>query len=266
MHEIELVSLDAIKPNPRNAHTHPKKQIRQIADNIGTFGFTVPVIIDETSTLLAGHCRFEAAKLRGLKKIPAIRLRGLSEAKKRALLLADNKIAENAGWDRERLAIELPELTELLIAESLDISITGFEPVEIDTLVSDFEESAADPADDIQADWLSLAPVSQPGDVWQLGPHRLLCGDARDTVNLDRLLGDEQAAMAFLDPPYNVKIASVVGRGRTKHSEFAMASGEMSRQEFVGFLSETPRQRGNSFSRGSRPLCLHRLATPWRAA
>jgi hypothetical protein len=236
MHEIELICLDAIKPNPRNAHTHSKKQIGQIADSIDAFGFTVPVIIDETSTLLAGHGRFEAAKLRGLKKIPAIRLRGLSKAKKWALLLADNKIAESAGWDRERLAIELPELTELLIAESLDISITGFEPVEIDTLVSDFEESAADPADDIQADWLSLAPVSQPGDAWQLGPHRLLCGDARDMVTLDRLLGDEQAAMAFLDPPYNVKIASVVGRGRIKHREFAMASGEMSRPDYVGFL------------------------------
>jgi DNA modification methylase len=260
MHEIELICLDAIKPNPRNAHTHPKKQIRRLADNIGTFGFTVPVIIDETSTLLAGHCRFEAAKLSCLEQIPAIRLRGLSEAKKRALLLADNKIAEGAGWDRERLAIELPELTELLIAESLDISITGFEPVEIDTLVSDFEESATDPADDIQADWLSLAPVSQPGDVWQLGPHRLLCGDARDTVNLDRLLGDEQAAMAFLDPPYNVKIASVVGRGRTKHSEFAMASGEMSRQEFVGFLSES---LGNAATH-SCAGAVHYVCIDWR--
>lgn len=260
MHEIELICLDAIKPNPRNAHTHSKKQIGQIADSIDAFGFTVPVIIDETSTLLAGHGRFEAAKLRGLKKIPAIRLRGLSEAKKRALLLADNKIAENAGWDRERLAIELPELAELLIEESLDISITGFEPVEIDTLLSDFEESAADPADDIQADWLSLAPVSQPGDVWQLGPHRLLCGDARDTVNLDRLLGDEQAAMAFLDPPYNVKIASVVGRGRTKHSEFAMASGEMSRQEFVGFLSES---LGNAATH-SCAGAVHYVCIDWR--
>ena len=97
MHEIEHICLDAIKPNPRNAYTHPKKQIRRLADNIGAFGFTVPVIIDETSTLLAGHGRFEAAKLRGLNKIPVIRLRGLSEAKKRALLLADNKIAESAG-------------------------------------------------------------------------------------------------------------------------------------------------------------------------
>ena len=157
---------------------------------------------------------FEAAKLLGLERIPAIRLHGLSEAQKRVLLIADNKIADNAGWDFERLAIELPELAELLIAESLDISITGFEPAEIDQLVSDFEDDAADPADDIQADWLSLAPVSRPGDLWQLGPHRLLCGDARDTGNLDRLLGDEQAAMAFLDPPYNVRVRSVVGRGR----------------------------------------------------
>jgi DNA modification methylase len=201
-----------------------------------------------------------ASRPRNFSVSRAIRLRGLSEAKKRALLLADNKIAESAGWDRERLAIELPELAELLIAESLDISITGFEPVEIDTLVSDFEESATDPADDIQADWLSLAPVSQPGDVWQLGPHRLLCGDARDPVNLDRLLGDEQAAMAFLDPPYNVKIASVVGRGRTKHSEFAMASGEMSRQEFVGFLSES---LGNAATH-SCAGAVHYVCIDWR--
>jgi ParB-like chromosome segregation protein Spo0J len=163
MRTIEYVSPAAIKPNPRNAHTHSKKQIEQIARSIDAFGFTVPVIIDETSTLLAGHGCFEAAKLRGLEEIPAIRLRGLSEAKKRALMLADNKIAENAGWDRERLAIELPELADLLIQENLDISITGFEAVEIDTLVSDFEERTADPADDIQADWLSLAPASQRG-------------------------------------------------------------------------------------------------------
>ena len=137
MHEIELVSLDALKPNPRNARTHSKKQIREIADSIGAHGFIVPVLIDEDLMLLAGHGRREAAKLRGLKQIPAIRLHGLSEAQKRALLIADNKIAENAGWDRKRLAVELPELAELLIEESLDISITGFEPVEIDLLVSD---------------------------------------------------------------------------------------------------------------------------------
>jgi DNA modification methylase len=260
MHDIELVRVDAIKPNPRNAHTHSKKQIEQIAKSIDAFGFTQPVIIDEASNLLAGHGRLGAAKLRGLKEIPAIRLRGLSEAKKRALLLADNKIAENAGWDRERLAIELPELTELLNAENLDISITGFEAVEIDALMSDFEESTEDPADDIQADWLSASHVSHPGDVWQLGPHRLLCGDARDAANLDRLIGHKQAAMAFLDPPYNVKIGSVVGRGRTKHREFAMASGEMSREEFVEFLIET---LGNAAAH-SRSGAVHYVCIDWR--
>jgi DNA modification methylase len=260
MHGIQFVSPDALKRNPRNARTHSKKQIRQIADSIGAYGFTVPVLIDENSMLLAGHGRLEAAKLLGLKRIPAIRLHDLSEAKKRALMLADNKIAENAGWDRERLAIELPELAELLIEESLDISITGFEPVEIDQLVSDFEENTADPADTIRTDWLSLAPVSQPGDVWQLGPHRLLCGDARQAANLNRLLGDEQAAMAFLDPPYNVKVGSVVGRGRTRHDEFAMASGEMSRQEFVGFLSDT---LGNAATH-SRAGAVHYVCMDWR--
>ena len=260
MHAIHYVSPDALTPNPRNARTHSKKQIRQIADSIVAHGFTAPVLTDENSMLLAGHGRVEAAKLLGLQTIPAITLIGLSEAKKRALLLADNKIAENAGWDRERLAIELPELSELLIEESLEISITGFEPVEIDQLVSDFEENASDPADVVESDWVSVTPVSQPGDLWQLGPHRLLCGDARKALDLDRLLGRERAAMGFLDPPYNVKIGSVVGRGRTKHSEFAMASGEMSRQEFVGFLVETI---GNAATY-SREGALHFTCMDWR--
>ena len=260
MHSVQYVSPDALKPNPRNARTHSKKQIEQIANNIDVYGFTVPVLIDENSMLLAGHGRLEAAKLRGLKRIPAITLRGLSEAQKRALLVADNKIAENAGWDRERLAIELPELAELLIEESLDISITGFEPVEIDQLVSDFEENTADPADSIRTNWLSSAPVSQPGDIWQLGPHRLLCGDAREAGNLNRLLGDEQAAMALLDPPYNVKVGSVVGRGRTKHDEFAMASGEMSRQEYVGFLIETLSNAATYSCAGA----VHYVCMDWR--
>ena len=140
MHEIEFVRVDTLRPNPRNAHTHSKKQTHQIADSIVACGFATPVLIDENSMLLAGHGRLGAAKLLGLEKIPAIRLRGLSEAQKRVLLIADNKIAENAGWDRERLAIELPELADLLIAENLDISITGFDAVEIDTLISDFED------------------------------------------------------------------------------------------------------------------------------
>jgi DNA modification methylase len=262
MHSIEYVlsNVDAIKPNPRNARTHSKKQLDQIDKSVDACGFVAPVLIDENSMLLGGHGRLLVAKRRGLKTIPAIRIRGLSEAKKRALLLADNKIADNAGWDRERLALELPELAELLIEESLDISITGFEPAEIDQLVSDFESNTEDPADSLDTAWLSLAAVSEPGDIWQLGPHRLMCGDARQLANLTRLLGDEQAAMAFLDPPFNVRIKSIVGRGRTKHAEFAMASGEMSRQQFVQFLIKT---LGNAASH-SRAGAVHYVCMDWR--
>ena len=200
MQQIDLISLGAIKPNPRNARTHSRKQIGQIADSIKAFGFLVPVLLDENSTILGGHGRIEAAKLLGLEEVPVIRVDGLSEPQKRALRLADNKIAANAGWDRNRLAIELPELTELLVEDNLDISVTGFETPEIDQLIIDFEERSDDPADEIESSWLSEEPVTQSGDLWQLGSHRLLCGDARRSADLDRLLGDEQAAMASLDP------------------------------------------------------------------
>ena len=148
-----LLSIQQIKPNARNARTHSKVQIRQIAESIKAFGFGAPVLVDETLTLIAGHGRLRAAELLGLQEIPAVELHGLSAAQKRALALADNKIGDNAGWDRERLAIELPELAELLIEESLDISITGFAPAEIDQLQVDFEDDASDPGDEIDTGW-----------------------------------------------------------------------------------------------------------------
>ena len=165
MHQIKWVSPHGLKPNPRNARTHSKKQIRQIADSIVAFGFVVPLVAEENGMILLGHGRLAAAILLGLSKVPVIVLEGLSEAKKRALLLADNKITENAGWDRKRLYIELPELAELLIEEGLDISITGFEPVEIDQIAIDFEENASDPSDTIESEWLAATVVSKPGDI-----------------------------------------------------------------------------------------------------
>jgi DNA modification methylase len=166
-----------------------------------------------------------------------IGVHGLSEGKRRALAIADNKIVDNAGWDREVLAIELPELAEVLVVEGLDISITGFAPVEIDQLTADFEEDSSDPADAIDPEWAKTTPVTKPGDLWELGNHRILCGDARGAEDLARLMGGTQAAMAFLDPPYNVRVRDIVGRGRVKHTEFAMASGELSRTDFVAFLN-----------------------------
>ena len=260
MHQIKWVSPHALKSNSRNARTHSKKQIRQIADSVLAFGFVVPIVVDENNTILLGHGRLEAAILLGLSEVPVIVLEGLSETKKRALLLADNKITENAGWDRKRLYIELPELSELLIAEGLDISITGFEPVEIDQIAIDFEEDTSDPADTVESEWLAASVVSKPGDIWELGEHRLSCGDARNAGDIDRLMSGKTAAMAFLDPPYNVRVKSVVGRGRIKHAEFAMASGEMSPSEFTAFLEET---LGNA-ARVSRDGAVHFVCMDWR--
>jgi DNA modification methylase len=259
LHQIKWVSPHALKPNPRNVRIHSKKQIRQIADSIVAFGFVVPIVVDENDTILLGHGRFAAAIDLNLSKVPVIVLEGLSEAKKRALLLADNKITANAGWDRKRLAVELPELTELLIEEGLDISITGFEPVEIDQIAIDFEEDTSDPADTVESEWLA-ASVSKPGDIWSLGEHRLLCGDARNVDDLDRLMSGQRAAMGFLDPPYNVRIRGVVGRGQVRHSEFAMASGEMSRTDFTAFLEETL----GTAARVSREGAVHFVCMDWR--
>jgi DNA modification methylase len=259
MHQIKWVSPHALKPNPRNARTHSKKQIRQIADSILAFGFVVPLVVDETNTTLLGHGRLAAAIDLDLNEVPVIVLEGLSDVKKRALLLADNKITENAGWDRKRLSIELPELAELLIEEGLDISITGFAPVEIDQIAIDFEEDTSDPADTVESEWLAASAVSKPGDIWELGEHRLSCGDARCVDDLDRLMSGEMAAMGFLDPPYNVRVRSVVGRGRIKHAEFAMASGEMSSSEFTAFLEDT---LGNA-ARASRDGAAHFVCMDW---
>src|SRR5436190_219228 len=257
---MKCISVDALKPNARNARTHSKKQIRQIADSIAAFGFLVPILIDEGGLVIAGHGRYAAAKLLGLAQVTVIEVQGLSEAKRRALALADNKIGENAGWDREILAAELPELAEILVVEGLDVSITGFSAIEIDQLAVDFEEDASDPHDAMDPEWLTAAPVSKPGDLWELGSHRLLCGDARNADHVAQLMRGTHASMAFLDPPYNVRVRDIVGRGQVKHTEFAMASGELSRSDFVGFLKSTLAQAAAV----SRDGAVHYVCMDWR--
>ena len=255
-----VVPIDQIRPHPRNARTHSKKQVRQIAASIRALGFAAPILIDENKILIAGHGRLEAAKSLGMSSIPAIVISGLSDAKKRALLLADNRIAQSAGWDRELLAIELAALPELLVEDDLDISVTGFEPAEIDALHADFEDASADPADEIDDSCLDGPAVTQCGDIWQLGKHRLLCGDARNSDDLRRLLDGERAHMAFLDPPYNVAVGSVMGRGAVKHDEFAMASGEMSRAAFIAFLNQTLGAAAKASVNGA----VHYTCMDWR--
>ena len=228
--------VDALTPYAQNARTHSEKQIRQIADSIKIFGWTNPVLVDSTGGVIAGHGRIEAAKLLGMEKVPTIRLEDLTEAEVRAYVIVDNKLAENAGWDRELLAIEFQGLLELDL--DFDITITGFEMPEIDILIGDLDaDEEDDPADEVPE--VSDGPaITQPGDIWCIGKHRFLCGDALNPVSYGRLLDGAQAQMIFTDPPFNVKIEGhVSGLGKVKHREFAMASGEMTEDEFTAFLA-----------------------------
>ncbi len=231
------MAVSQLRPNAQNARSHTKKQIRQIADSITRFGWVVPIVVDESTKILAGHGRYHAAKLLGLKQVPVVVLSGLSEADKRLFTLADNKIAINAGWDRELLAQEFASLMELLPNFSLDINLTGFEPFEIDSIQADLVDAEHDPSDDVPAP--ELQAVARLGETWLLGNHRLVCGDVRDGKVLQQLMGRCKAAMTFTDPPYNVRVKDIQGRGRIKHREFAAASGEMSKVAFTEFLVAT---------------------------
>ena len=256
--DVELIAISDLKPWARNARTHSKKQVRQIAESIETFGFTNPVLIDERRTILAGHGRVEAARLLGRDEVPCLRLDYMSEDEKRAYVLADNKLALNAGWDEDLLAAELGALVSADL--DFDVSITGFSIPEIDgVLASVAPEDPGDPEDDLLPG--ETASRVRDGDVWQLGPHRLVCGDALDGKVVERLMGGELARMVFSDPPYNVKIDGHVGNsGRIQHREFAMASGEMTVSEFTGFLERAFRNMADRSVDGS----IHYLCMDWR--
>ena len=248
-----------LRPYSRNARTHTPKQIAEIAASIKSFGFNNPVLIDNDNGIVAGHGRVEAAKLLGLATVPTIRLEHLSDAQKRAYILADNKLAEKAGWDREILAIELQNLMAFEL--DFDISVTGFEMPEIDVLISDLEykPQKADPADAVPV--VTGPAVTRLGDIWQIGPHRLICGDATKRETYAQLLDGETAQMVFTDPPYNVRIdGHVSGLGKVKHREFAMASGEMTEAEFAGFLKLVFANLVEASVDGS----IHFVAMDWR--
>src|SRR6267378_7176492 len=235
--QIKYVSPDELRPYAGNARTHSKKQIRQVADSIERFGFTNPVIVSVDREVIAGHGRLAAAKLLGLTSLPVVILTNMTEADRRAYVIADNKLAELAGWDRDILAIELQFLQE---AQFEDIEVTGFSLGEIDTILDEASEKRPQepgPEDETPAKPIE-GFVSRRGDLWVLGNHRLLCGDARATLDYERLLGGQLADLVVTDPPFNVEIdGHVSGLGKVKHREFAMASGEMSKREFTDFLS-----------------------------
>lgn len=237
-HSIVDRAITSLKPYSRNARTHSKKQIRQIASSIERFGFVNPVLISDEGEIVAGHGRVEAAKILGLESVPTLALSHLSEVERRAYVLVDNKLALNAGWDKELLALELQGLIDL----DFDVDLTGFSLAEIDFTLDEAREAkpdARDASDDLIPE-RSGPMVSARGDMWQLGRHRLICGDAQDAQTFQLLMRDERADLVFTDPPYNVKIdGHVCGLGNVRHREFAFASGEMSESDFTRFLSVT---------------------------
>lgn len=251
--KVTYRDLQSLVPDPRNARTHPKRQIEQIVASIRAFGFTNPILADPEGVIIAGHGRLRAAKELGLATVPVIELADLSEPEKKALRLADNKIALNAGWDTEILKLELADLA--LPEIDIDLGLTGFSSGEIDVVLAE-----ADDPDDEVIPAVPESPRVRPGDIWQLGEHRVACGDGRDRDFLARLVGDgARIDCAFLDPPYNVKInghANAKGR----HREFAMASGEMKEAEFRSFLSDTL----GACASVSREGAVHFVCMDWR--
>jgi DNA modification methylase len=253
--QIEEMPTNQLKRNTRSPRKHPDKQIVMLARNIDTFGFLVPCLIDEQNRLLTGMARLRAAERLGMKTVPVIRVQHLSDAEKRAFIVADNKLSEPGTWDLDILRSELQFFTDLNI--DFDFSVLGFETGEVDVIL----EVAADVADDDAGEASHPQAVSCVGDLWQLGQHRIYCGDALATSSYEALLQGERARLVFTDPPYNVCISGHVGgAGHVQHREFAMASGEMAVDEFAMFLTKTVENLAANSLDGS----LHYLCMDWR--
>ena len=239
-YEVIQTAIDTLRPAKANARVHSKKQLKQIARSIQRYGFNAPVLVGDDGEIIAGHGRVEAAKLLDLKTVPTICLAHLNDIERRAYLIADNKIALNASWDQELLASEV----QALVDHGIEIEDTGFTITEADILLEEASEAMPSAQKKTQAEdrlpAVESAAVTRMGDVWQLGRHRLVCGDARDPQAYAALLEDETVDLVFTDPPYNVKIdGNVCGKGSITHREFAFASGEMSTSEFTQFLHES---------------------------
>jgi len=253
--------IEALKPDPANARLHSRKQIRQIARSIATFGFNVPILIDRDDKVIAGHGRLLACRELGRSEVPTLCLDHLTPAQARAFMIADNRLSEIATWDDRLLAEQLKDLS--LLGLDFSLEVTGFEMGEIDLRIASLEdmpEPADDPAD-VLPEPSPGPPVSKIGDLWLLGRHRVLCGNALDPAAFAALMGEERAAMVFCDPPYNVPIdGHASGLGAIHHRPFPMASGEMDKTAFTAFLSQACRNLAAFSARGS----IHFICMDWR--
>ena len=260
---VEYVDIQNIKIYASNAKMHDDKQIQQIAKSIEQFGFNNPLLVDENYELIAGHGRLEAAKLLKMSSVPIIRLTHLSSAEKKAYRIADNKLTENGRWNEDLLKLEFSEIEKLCFDTNEDFSldITGFSMPEIDLII----QGAPKPSKiDAELNSLPYVPedelISEPGDVWLLGSHRIICGDSLKAETFDTLMQGKKASMIFTDPPYDLPVKNICGQGKIKHKEFAFASGEMNEQEFVDFLKNSMKNLAENSVSGS----VHYICMDWR--
>ncbi len=201
---LEYRAVDALIPYIRNAKQHPDAQVAQIAASIREFGWGSPILVDASNNVIAGHGRLLAARKLGMNEVPVISLDHLTDTQRRALILADNKIGENASWENDLLGLELAELKDA----GFDLGLTGFSSEEWDALIAGEETSEDGLTDDDAVPEVTENPISRTGDIWLLGEHKLICGDATKPEDYQALLGDELVDMTFTDPPYNVNYAN----------------------------------------------------------
>lgn len=262
MTDLSIAYLDpaSLIPDPRNARVHSPKQIEQLAASIDQFGFNAPILIDGARRVLAGHGRLEAARKLKLRRVPTVGIEHLTEAQRRAFMIADNRLSELSEWNTEILALELEEI--IALDDPLEITATGFDSAKVDALIEERHKPAAaeDPADR-PVDPASVEQVARLGDLWLLGRHQLFVGNALERESYQALLGRAKAEMVFIDPPFNVPIAgNVSGLGKAKHREFVMASGEMSDTQFTAFLRTACTRLIEASSDGS----IHFICMDWR--
>lgn len=257
--QIETLPVSSLVPHGQNPRQHSRRQIRQIAESIRTFGFKVPVLVDASNRLVCGHGRVAACRLLGIEAVPAIRVDDLDDAKIRAFMIADNRLTEIADWDDALLAGNFKILSELEL--DFDLEVTGFDYGDIEHLLSLDGDGASDETPVPAAG--SLPEVARLGDLWQLGKHRLLCGDSLARSSYRILFpGRSRAAIVFTDPPYNLPARDIGRTCEASHGDFAMGAGEMTPSEFQDFL-ETVLDHLRAFSRSGS---IHYLCMDWRHA
>lgn len=257
---VTKVAISELKLDPMNPRIHSDRQLKLLAKSIGAFGFVSPVLIDAHRHVIAGHGRIEAAKLLGCRVVPAISIGHLSEHQLRALMIADNRLAEQASWDNKLLGEQLKALSEVEL--DFDIEAIGFETAEIDLLIEGTEpavQAEDDPADELPEP-LASAQVSKPGDMWLLKHHRVYCGNSLNECSFLTLMQGRLADVVISDPPYNLSVNQVTGLGTIQHRNFKMAAGEMTEAEFTDFLTQVCNLLAKHTVDGS----IHFLFMDWR--